>query len=73
MGILARIGFFSTDNHTLLGHGQRTKFKTLLCELLKIENLDGVLLGEKDIAERIVSLGHAKEQHTAIKVAKTIT
>jgi alpha-aminoadipic semialdehyde synthase len=74
MGTLARIGFFSTETHPILEGEKRPTFRTLLHELLKIksEEMDGPLIAEKVITERIVSLRHCKEQRTAVKAAKTI-
>ena len=74
MGTLARIGLFNTESHAVLQCAQRPTFKKFLCELLHIhgEIVDGILLGEKDITEKIVALGHCKEQETAVKAAKTI-
>eukprot|EP00258_Populus_trichocarpa_P018351 XP_006381529.2 alpha-aminoadipic semialdehyde synthase [Populus trichocarpa] len=74
MGTLASIGLFNTESHLVLRHGQRPSFKRFLCELLNIvsEIPDGVPLGEKHISERIVALGHCKEQGTAVRTAKTI-
>ncbi|KAJ4837985.1 hypothetical protein Tsubulata_043191 [Turnera subulata] len=74
MGTLARIGLFSTESIPILKRGKSSTFNELLCELLKLsgEKLDGSLSGEKEISERIISLGHCKEQHTAVKAAKTI-
>ena len=74
MGTLASIGLFNTESHLVLRHGQRPSFKRFLCELLNIvsEIPDGVPLGEKHISERIVALGHCKDQGTAARTAKTI-
>ncbi|KAK3213308.1 hypothetical protein Dsin_018014 [Dipteronia sinensis] len=74
MGTLGRIGLFSAEAHPILEHGKTPTFRRFLCELLKIDsqNADKALLGEKDISERIFSLGHCKEQGTAVKAAKTI-
>lgn len=74
MGTLARIGFFGTESHPVLRCEQRPTFKTFLCELLKIhgQNLDGILLREHEITEKIVTLGYCKEKRTAVKAAKTI-
>ncbi|KAL5853659.1 hypothetical protein ACOSQ3_008777 [Xanthoceras sorbifolium] len=74
MGTLGRIGLFSTEAHPILEHGKSRTFRRFLCELLKIDsqNADEALLGEKYISERIFSLGHCKEQGTAVKAAKTI-
>uniref|UniRef100_A0A5B7CDN9 Putative alpha-aminoadipic semialdehyde synthase isoform X2 n=1 Tax=Davidia involucrata TaxID=16924 RepID=A0A5B7CDN9_DAVIN len=74
MGTLARIGFFNTEAHPILKNVKRPTYGTFLLELLKIrsENLAGSVMGEKDITERIVTLGLCKEQGTAVKTAKTI-
>lgn len=74
MGTLASIGFFSTEAHPILKGEKRPTFRTLLHELLKIksEGMDGPLIAEKVITERIFSLQHCKEQGTAMKAAKTI-
>ncbi|XP_050218217.1 alpha-aminoadipic semialdehyde synthase [Mercurialis annua] len=70
MGTLARIGLFSTESHSDLTSKQRPTFKKFLCQLLNIHN--EILLGEKNIAEKIVALGHCKEKEAAVKAAKTI-
>lgn len=75
MGTLGRIGLFSTETHPILEDGKQTTFGRFLCELLKIDSpnaTDIAQLGEKDISEKILSLGHCKEQGTAVKAAKTI-
>lgn len=74
MATLARIGFFDTEAHPILKDGKKPTFRTFLLELLKSksEDVDGPLIAEKDITERIVTLGHCKEQGTAVKTAKTI-
>ncbi|XP_041004799.1 alpha-aminoadipic semialdehyde synthase isoform X1 [Juglans microcarpa x Juglans regia] len=74
MGTLARIGMFSTEAHPILRGGKRATFRTFLLELLKIksEGVDGPLIAEKDITERIVTLRFCKDQGTAVKAAKTI-
>ncbi|XP_062148674.1 alpha-aminoadipic semialdehyde synthase [Alnus glutinosa] len=74
MGTFARIGLFSTEAHPILKGEKRPTFRTILHELLKIksEDMDGPLIAEKAITERIVSLRHCKEQRTAVKAAKTI-
>ncbi|XP_065848930.1 alpha-aminoadipic semialdehyde synthase isoform X2 [Euphorbia lathyris] len=75
MGTFARIGLFSTESHPLLGCEQRPTFRTFLNELLNfhVDGVDGsLLLGEKDIAEKIAKLGHCEDKETAIKAAKTI-
>lgn len=74
MATLARIGLFDTEPHPILTHGARPTFQKFLYELLKIANQDsaGALIGEKEISERISTLGHCKEQANAVKAAKTI-
>lgn len=75
MGTLSRIGLFEPDPHPLLKDGKRPTFRKFLSELLKIESedLDGPLIGEKVIHERIIKLGYCKDQETALRAAKTIT
>ncbi|KAI4335142.1 hypothetical protein L6164_013815 [Bauhinia variegata] len=74
MGTLSRIGFFNSEAHPLVEDGRRITFRKFLFELLKIRNedLDGAKIGEKDMAEWILTLGHCKEKGTAMKTAKTI-
>ncbi|KAJ7980507.1 Lysine-ketoglutarate reductase/saccharopine dehydrogenase [Quillaja saponaria] len=74
MGTLARIGFFSNEAHPILKDRKRPTFRKFLFELLNIkdEDLDRPFIGEKDIEDRIVTLGHCKEQGIAMKTAKTI-
>lgn len=74
MGTLARIGYFNTEPHSLLKDGKRPTFRAFLLELLGTNgvHLDGTLVEEKDIAERILRLGYCKDQGTAVKTAKTI-
>lgn len=44
-------------------------------ELLKIDGKDpdGPLMGEEDIMKTIFTLGHCKDQRSAMMTAKTIT
>ncbi|KAF3439754.1 hypothetical protein FNV43_RR18032 [Rhamnella rubrinervis] len=74
MGTLARIGYFSTESHPLLKDEKRPTFRTFLRELLATDSvdMDGTLVEEKDITERILRLGYCKDQGTALKTAKTI-
>ena len=74
MGTLARIGFFDTKAHPVLNSVKRPTYGSFLLELLKVqsENLAESLMGENNIAERILVLGLCKEQGTAVKTAKTI-
>ena len=74
MATLARIGLFDAEAHPLLEHESQPTFRTFLCKLLKIdtEAMDEAVIGEKEITERIVKLGHCKERGAAVKAAKTI-
>ncbi|KAK7265501.1 hypothetical protein RJT34_33121 [Clitoria ternatea] len=74
MGTLSRIGLFNNVAHSLLVNEQRPTFREFLFELLKVvsEDPDGPLIGENDIMERILTLGHSKDQRTAMNTAKTI-
>ncbi|XP_038710883.1 alpha-aminoadipic semialdehyde synthase isoform X2 [Tripterygium wilfordii] len=74
MGTLGRIGLFGAEAHPVLKHRERPTFRTFLCALLKINcgSLDAAQIGEEDISERILSLGHCKEQGISMKVAKTL-
>lgn len=74
MGTLARIGYFTTESQPLLKDRKRPTFRTFLLELLATDgvDMDGTLVDEKDITERILRLGYCKDQGTALKTAKTI-
>ncbi|KAH9804895.1 alpha-aminoadipic semialdehyde synthase [Citrus sinensis] len=74
MGTLGRIGFFSAETHPVLKQGSGPTFRMFLCEILKMDSqkMGEAPLGEKEITERILSLGHCKERETASKAAKTI-
>ncbi|XP_022754742.1 alpha-aminoadipic semialdehyde synthase-like isoform X1 [Durio zibethinus] len=74
MATLARIGLFNAEAHPLLEHESRPTFRTFLYKLLKIdtEAMDEAVIGEKEITERIVKLGHCKDGGAAVKAAKTI-
>ncbi|XP_027333102.1 alpha-aminoadipic semialdehyde synthase isoform X2 [Abrus precatorius] len=74
MGTLSRIGLFNNEAHSLLMNEQRPTFRKFLFELLKVvsEDPDGSFIGENDIIERILKLGHCKDQRTAKKTAKTV-
>lgn len=74
MGTLSRIGLFNDEVHSLLTDEQRPTFREFLFELLKVVNadLDGPIIGENDIIERILTQGHCKDSRTAKKTAKTI-
>ncbi|XP_057506464.1 alpha-aminoadipic semialdehyde synthase-like isoform X1 [Actinidia eriantha] len=74
MGTLARIGFFNTKAHPILENEKRPKYVSFLLELLsgQNQNLEGNLIGESDVMEKIFALGFCKEQGTAAKTAKTI-
>lgn len=74
MGTLARVGFFDSEPHAVLTSPERPTFERFMCMLLDIdkEKLSGYTIGEMDIAERIMSLGHCKHKETAMKTARTI-
>ncbi|KAF8393706.1 hypothetical protein HHK36_021953 [Tetracentron sinense] len=76
MGTLDKIGFFDTEPHPVLEEGKKPTFGTFLDELLKIKSkieiLDGTVRDEKEIVERLVTLGICKEPSTAMKTVKTI-
>ncbi|KAI4344673.1 hypothetical protein L6164_011872 [Bauhinia variegata] len=74
MGTLSRVGFFNSEAHPLLEDGKTTTFRKFLFELLKIRNedLDGTMIGEKDITEWTLTLGHCIGKETATNTAKTI-
>lgn len=73
MAVLARTGFFDTEAHPILKHGKGITFKTFVLELLKVrsEGLEGAF-GEKDLTQRIITVGVCKEQGTAVKASKLI-
>ena len=73
MGTLSRIGLFNNEAHPLLKN-ERPTFGKFLLELLNVvsEDPDGPLIGEKEIMERILTLGHCQETSTAMNTAKTI-
>lgn len=74
MGTLARIGFFDTETKATLTSPERPTFETFMRMLLDIDGdkLSCTIIGDMDIAERILALGHCKQQETAIKTARTI-
>ncbi|XVE97810.1 hypothetical protein REPUB_Repub03eG0051000 [Reevesia pubescens] len=74
MATLARIGLFDAEAHPLLQHESRPTFRTFLCKLLKIdtEAMDEALIGEKEITEGIIKIGHCKERGAAVRAAKTV-
>jgi len=74
MGTLARVGLFDTEPLAILTSPERPTFEKFICMLLDIdkEKLSGSTIGEMDIAERIMSLGHCKHRETAIKTSRTI-
>lgn len=74
MGTLAMIGFFDTEAQEILKSSEKPTFETFTLKLLGIEkeNLSGSVIREFDIAEKILSLGHCKQQATALKTARTI-
>lgn len=74
MGTLSRIGLFNSEPHPILKNEQRPTFRTFMFELLKIvgKDPDGPLMGEEDITKTIFTLGHCKDQRSAMMTAKTI-
>lgn len=74
MGTLARIGFFNTEATPILKNEARPTYRTFMLALLNCntENSEGLIIGEKWIAEKIVALGLCKEIEPAIQTAKTI-
>jgi alpha-aminoadipic semialdehyde synthase len=74
MATLSRIGLFNNEAHPTLKNEERPTFRKFMFDLLKIvrEDPDGALIGEEDISERILTLGHCKEQRSAMMTAKTI-
>ncbi|KAL2936411.1 Alpha-aminoadipic semialdehyde synthase [Bienertia sinuspersici] len=75
MGILARIGFFDTEAQAILESSKRPTFETFTLKILGIEkkSSSSSVIGEIDIAEKIMSLGHCQQEATALKTARTIT
>ncbi|KAH7680016.1 Saccharopine dehydrogenase (NAD(+) L-glutamate-forming) protein [Dioscorea alata] len=77
MSTLAKIGLFDTEVHTLLnGDGKRPTYGAFLCELLKCPDTSNsqsqaTLMGDAEMVERIILLGHCKEASTALKTLKT--
>ncbi|KAL1547882.1 alpha-aminoadipic semialdehyde synthase [Salvia divinorum] len=74
MGTLARIGFFNTEATPMLKDETRPTYRSFLLSLLNhsTEYSDGLVVGEKWIADQILSHGLCQEKETAIKTAKTI-
>ncbi|KAE9602514.1 putative oxidoreductase [Lupinus albus] len=74
MGTFSRIGLFNNEAHPSLKNEHGTTFRKFLFELLKVasEEPNEPLIEEKDIIERLLELGHCKDQRTAIMTAKTI-
>lgn len=75
MGTLARIGLLDAEaKHPILEQKTRPTFRDFICDILKIDSnaRNEGRIGEKEIAKRIVELGHSKELGTASRAAKTI-
>ncbi|KAJ1418760.1 Saccharopine dehydrogenase, NADP binding domain [Sesbania bispinosa] len=74
MGTLSRTGLFNNEAHPILQKEQKPTFRKFMFELLKVasEDPDGALMREEGIMERILTLGHCKDQRSAMKTAKTI-
>ncbi|KAL3625829.1 hypothetical protein CASFOL_030358 [Castilleja foliolosa] len=75
MGTLARIGFFNTEETSVLKNEIRPTYRTFLSTLLgcHTEDLAEPIIGEQWIADRIVALGVSKDRAAAaVNTAKTI-
>ncbi|KAF8025943.1 hypothetical protein BT93_F2696 [Corymbia citriodora subsp. variegata] len=74
MGTLAKVGLFDTEAQMILKNSQRPTFRTFLLKLLKLEkeDLDKASVGEKEIAQQLLILGHCTEEGTALRTAKTV-
>ncbi|KAL5698600.1 hypothetical protein ACHQM5_029617 [Ranunculus cassubicifolius] len=70
MGTLARIGLFDTEPYLFLEETKMPTFNDFLSEVLKIES--ETVGNEKEMIERLISLGVCKEKSTAEKTVKTI-
>ncbi|KAL3535457.1 hypothetical protein ACH5RR_003918 [Cinchona calisaya] len=73
MGALAKIGFFNTEAMSTLNIGERPTHRKFLLQLLRLndDNSDELAMTEKDITERITSLGICRGE-IAVRTAKTI-
>jgi alpha-aminoadipic semialdehyde synthase len=73
MATLSRIGLFNSEVHPILKNEERPTFRKFMFDLLKIVHEDpGALIREEDITERILTLGHCKDQRSSMMTAKTI-
>lgn len=74
MATLSRIGLFNNEAHPILKNEERPTFRKFMFDLLKIvrKDPDGALMREEDITEKILTLGHCKDQRSAMMTAKTI-
>ncbi|GER41742.1 bifunctional lysine-ketoglutaratereductase/saccharopine dehydrogenase [Striga asiatica] len=73
MGTLARIGFFNTETSPMLKNETRPMYRTFLLQLMGCDDTkDSSSIGEKWIADRIISLGLSEQGEAALKTAKTI-
>ncbi|PIA43283.1 hypothetical protein AQUCO_02000603v1 [Aquilegia coerulea] len=70
MGSLARTGLFNDDAHPLLKEGKRPTFHTFLNEVLKSESES--VGDEKEIVERLISVGVCNGRASAEATVKTI-
>ncbi|XP_027072191.1 alpha-aminoadipic semialdehyde synthase isoform X1 [Coffea arabica] len=73
MGALAKIGFFNTEALSTLNNGEKPTYRKALLQLLRLNdnNLDGLAMNEKEITERITTLGICQGE-IAVRTAKTI-
>lgn len=74
MGTLARIGLFDSAAHPNLNQENSLTFRNFLQELLKVQSVSTSqdTMGEKELAERILSNGYCAKHVTAKNSAKTI-
>ncbi|KAL6010490.1 hypothetical protein ACLOJK_000923 [Asimina triloba] len=77
MGNLAKMGLFNAEVHPMLKEVNRPTFGSFLDELLEIKTTENggtqrSIREEKEMASRLIKLGHCKEMTSAMKTAKTI-
>ncbi|XP_048133337.1 alpha-aminoadipic semialdehyde synthase isoform X2 [Rhodamnia argentea] len=74
MGTLAKVGLFDTEAQMILKSSERPTFRTFLLKHLKLEKEDSdkASVGEKEIAQQLLILGHCSEEGTALRTAKTV-
>ncbi|CAM8945341.1 unnamed protein product [Rhodiola kirilowii] len=74
MGTLARIGLFDSGAHPSLNVEKSPTYRTFLQQLLNVKSTstNEDAMGEKELAERILSNGYCTKHEIAAKTAKTI-